>query len=250
QLLTQAQRKNPQNNWVYLDLARLMIAEGDKTQAEQLILQLERRQTRDANYIAALFYVEQKQWDKVFTLLNSQPQQNEAEKALLERARFYRQLTQAERYYKTGNLVAMRNTLRPLINQVADYPNDVGELAEKLVNSGAQDEALQLIENDLAKGTKGSVGNYAGHINVFNALGRYAQASSLINDPALQQQTPAAEKQRLAILTNVAQADSLREKGEIKAAYQTLVTSLKVSPDDPDLLMALSRVYLAQSMPE
>ncbi|WP_163579230.1 hypothetical protein, partial [Klebsiella pneumoniae] len=91
--------------------------------------------------------------------------------------------------------------------------------------------------------------NYAGHINVFNALGRYAQASSLINDPALQQQTPAAEKQRLAILTNVAQADSLREKGEIKAAYQTLVTSLKVSPDDPDLLMALSRVYLAQSMP-
>ena len=39
----------------------------------------------------------------------------------------------------------MRNTLRPLINQVADYPND-GELAEKLVNSGAQDEALQLIE--------------------------------------------------------------------------------------------------------
>ncbi|MFN6885928.1 tetratricopeptide repeat protein, partial [Proteus mirabilis] len=129
--------KNPQNNWVYLDLARLMIAEGDKTQAEQLILQLERRQTRDANYIAALFYVEQKQWDKVFTLLNSQPQQNEAEKALLERARFYCQLTQAERYYKTGNLVAMRNTLRPLINQVADYPNDVGELAEKLVNSGA-----------------------------------------------------------------------------------------------------------------
>ncbi|EMH1771667.1 BCSC C-terminal domain-containing protein [Proteus mirabilis] len=250
QLLTQAQRKNPQNNWVYLDLARLMIAEGDKTQADQLILQLERRQTRDANYIAALFYVEQKQWDKVFSLLNSQPQQNEAEKALLERARFYRQLTQAERYYKTGNLVAMRNTLRPLINQVADYPNDVGELAEKLVNSGAQDEALQLIENDLAKGTKGSVGNYAGHINVFNALGRYAQASSLINDPALQQQTPAAEKQRLAILTNVAQADSLREKGEIKAAYQTLVTSLKVSPDDPDLLMALSRVYLAQSMPE
>ncbi|MFN6885629.1 tetratricopeptide repeat protein, partial [Proteus mirabilis] len=158
--------KNPQNNWVYLDLARLMIAEGDKTQADQLILQLERRQTRDANYIAALFYVEQKQWDKVFSLLNSQPQQNEAEKALLERARFYRQLTQAERYYKTGNLVAMRNTLRPLINQVADYPNDVGELAEKLVNSGAQDEALQLIENDLAKGTKGSVGNYAGHINV------------------------------------------------------------------------------------
>lgn len=36
-----------------------MIAEGDKTQAAQLILQLERRQTRDANYIAALFYVEQ-----------------------------------------------------------------------------------------------------------------------------------------------------------------------------------------------
>ncbi|MCD4630475.1 tetratricopeptide repeat protein, partial [Proteus mirabilis] len=57
QLLTQAQRKNPQNNWVYLDLARLMIAEGDKTQAEQLILQLERRQTRDANYFAGFYVV-------------------------------------------------------------------------------------------------------------------------------------------------------------------------------------------------
>ena len=62
----------------------------------------------------------------------------------------------------------MRNILRPLINQVADYPNDVGELAEKLVNSGLNDEALQLVESDIAKGTKGSVGNYAGHINVHN----------------------------------------------------------------------------------
>ena len=45
---------------------------------------------------------------------------------------------QADHYRQAGNLVAMRNILRPLIN-AADYPNDVGELAEKLVNSGLND---------------------------------------------------------------------------------------------------------------
>ncbi len=70
----------------------------------------------------------------------------------------------------------------------------------------------ELIENDLLKGLKALWGNYAGHINVFNALGRYAQASSLINDPALQQQTPAAEKQRLAIPTKCCASDSFTGK--------------------------------------
>ncbi|QAV23093.1 cellulose biosynthesis protein BcsC [Proteus hauseri] len=250
QLLVQAQRKSPQNNWVYLDLARLMAADGDSAGAKNIISQLENRKNRDTDYVASLFYAEQKQWDKVFNLLNSHNQQTEAEKELLQRARFYRQLTQAEHYRQSGNIVAVRNTLRPLINQVADYPNDVGELAEKLVNSGLNDEALQLIENDIAKGTKGSVGNYAGHINVFNELGHYAQATSLINDPALQQETSIADKKRLEVNTKIAQADNLREKGEIKAAYDTLVGALNTSPNDPDLLMALSRVYLSQSMPD
>ncbi|NBN58733.1 tetratricopeptide repeat protein [Proteus sp. G2639] len=250
QLLTQAQRKNPQNNWVYLDLARLMAADGDSVGAKNIISQLQNRKTRDTDYVASLFYVEQKEWDKVFNLLSSHNQQTEAEKELLQRARFHRQLAQADHYRQAGNLVAVRNTLRPLINQVADYPNDVGELAERLVSSGLNDEALQLVENDIAKGTKGSVGNYAGHINVLNELGRYTQASSLINDPVLQQETPIVEKKRLEVATKVAQADSLREKGEIKAAYDMLVVALKSSPNDPDLLMALSRVYLAQSMPE
>lgn len=250
QLLTQAQRKNPQNNWVYLDLARLMVADGDSVGAKNIISQLQNRKTRDTDYVASLFYVEQKEWDKVFNLLSSHNQQTEAEKELLQRARFHRQLAQADHYRQAGNLVAVRNTLRPLINQVADYPNDVGELAERLVSSGLNDEALQLVENDIAKGTKGSVGNYAGHINVLNELGRYTQASSLINDPVLQQETPIVEKKRLEVATKVAQADSLREKGEIKAAYDMLVVALKSSPNDPDLLMALSRVYLAQSMPE
>lgn len=250
QLLTQAQRKNPQNNWVYLDLARLMAADGDSVGAKNIISQLQNRKIRDTDYVASLFYVEQKEWDKVFNLLSSHNQQTEAEKELLQRARFHRQLAQADHYRQAGNLVAVRNTLRPLINQVADYPNDVGELAERLVSSGLNDEALQLVENDIAKGTKGSVGNYAGHINVLNELGRYTQASSLINDPVLQQETPIVEKKRLEVATKVAQADSLREKGEIKAAYDMLVVALKSSPNDPDLLMALSRVYLAQSMPE
>ncbi|MCT8249329.1 tetratricopeptide repeat protein [Proteus faecis] len=250
QLLLQAQRKNPQNNWVYLDLARLMTADGDSAGAKNIISQLQNRRTKDSDYVASLFYVEQKEWDKVFNLLSGHHQQTEAEKELLQRARFHRQLAQADHYRQSGNLVAMRNILRPLINQVADYPNDVGELAEKLVNSGLNDEALQLVESDIAKGTKGSIGNYAGHINVLNELGRYTQASSLINDPALQQETPIVEKKRLEVATKVAQADSLREKGEIKAAYDLLVVALKTSPNDPDLLMALSRVYLAQSMPE
>lgn len=250
QLLNQAQRKNPQNNWVYLDLARLMVADGDTVGAKNIISQLESRKNKDTDYVASLFYAEQKQWDKVFSLLNSHNQQTEAEKELLQRARFHRQLAQAEHYRQAGNEVAMRNTLRPLINQVADYPNDIGELAEKLVNSGLNDEALKLVENDIAKGTKGSVGNYSGHINVFNELGHYTQATSLINDPALQQETSIAEKKRLEVTTKVAQADNLREKGDIKAAYDTLVVGLKASPNDPDLLMALSRVYLSQSMPD
>ena len=57
------------------------------------------------------------------------------------------------------------------------------------------------------------MGKYAGHINVFNARWDVVhKPSRAINDPALQQQTPAAEEQRLAILTNVAEADSLQEK--------------------------------------
>ena len=62
----------------------------------------------------------------------------------------------------------------------------------------------------------------------------------LANDPALQQETPIVEKKRLEVATKVAQADSLREKGEIKAAYDLLVVALKTSPNDPDLLMSLS----------
>ncbi|OAT29363.1 cellulose biosynthesis protein BcsC [Proteus myxofaciens] len=250
QLLMQAQRKNPKNNWLYLDLARLMLAEGDNLGAKKSIDQLQNYRTKDTDYITSLFYVEQKKWDNVVNLLSHHQNPTAAEKELLQRAKFHRQLAQAQNYSKMGNTVATRNTLRPLINQLTDYPNDVGELAESLVSSGLNEEALQLVESDIAKGIKGSVGNYSGHINVFNQLGHYAQATSLINDPALQQETPLAEKVHLDATTKVAQADSLREKGDIKAAYETIVIGLKSSPNNPDLLMALSRIYLAQSMPE
>lgn len=104
QLLTQAQRKNPQNNWVYLDLARLMAADGDSVGAKNIISQLQNRKIRDTDYVASLFYVEQKEWDKVFNLLSSHNQQTEAEKELLQRARFHRQLAQADHYRQAAIL--------------------------------------------------------------------------------------------------------------------------------------------------
>ncbi|WP_413649066.1 cellulose synthase subunit BcsC-related outer membrane protein [Pantoea sp. B65] len=252
QLLQDGVAKYPDSVWLRYDYARALRAGGEKQRADDLINALlsQSRPQPEAWHAAALYADSDKNWPKVMAVVAQAPAQarNEELLTLEARAKVNRQMDVAENYLNRGNEVAALNSLHILSATPPDDPRDVGRLAELLMKAGDSNSALSQISRNQAQGLHGSVADYATQIQVLNQAGRFAEAESVINAPALLNTSSEQQIRQVQSGYLISRADLLRQQGDIAGAWQIIMPALKATPTDTALLLATARIYQADDM--
>lgn len=250
-LLRQGVARLPDDAWLRLDLARLLVQAGQENEAANVMLPAQRQGAgASALYAAALFASEQGGWQQANALLGliSPASQTAQMRELAQRANYNLQMVTAERYLAQGNMTAAANTLKALAQTSPVSPVDAGKLARMLARSGDLTSAVALVRGNMRQGVQGNAGDYADQIAVLNQAGLNTEAQAFVDSPEMQARSTPAQ---LAGVRNgyvINEADRLREQGNYAAAYDTLIRALQNDPQNTDLMFAMGRLYQSGKM--
>lgn len=250
-VLRQGVARLPDDGWLRVDLARLLVQAGQENEAANVMLPAQRQGAgASALYAAALFASEQGGWQQASALLGriSPASQTTQMRELAQRANYNLQMVTAERYLAQGNMTAAANTLKALAQTSPASPVDAGKLARMLARSGDLTSAVALVRGNMRQGVQGNAGDYADQIAVLNQAGLNAEAQTFVESPEMQARSTPAQ---LAGVRNgyvINEADRLREQGNYAAAYDTLIRALQNDPQNTDLMFAMGRLYQSGKM--
>ncbi|MGN0908462.1 MAG: tetratricopeptide repeat protein, partial [Succinivibrio sp.] len=155
-------------------------------------------------------------------------------------------MADAENYIASGNKAAALNTLQGLERSAAGMvSSDLGHLAYLFMKAGdsakARTYADRAVQGGISSGA--SLSDYADTVTVYNELGLYDRARAITQDQNL---IANSDPSSLATMRNgevIRQADRLRTQGRSADAYDMLYGALQQSPQDPDLMCAMARIY-------
>jgi tetratricopeptide (TPR) repeat protein len=109
-----------------------------------------------------------------------------------------------------------------------------------------------MLRNAIAQSSTPSPALRLAYAGVLLKTGDDVQVNQLLHDLQNQPLAPADQRSydQVLYLYTVRQADLLREKGDLVAAYDTLAPALATRPNDPLAVGALARMYLANNNPK
>lgn len=252
--LRQAITIAPQDPWVRLDLARLLVQQDRDSEAEWLMSPLLGPDASVAQrHAAALLAAEQGRWRQAERLISSIPaeQRDQELTELLQRSRRQDQLASLADMLATGSFAADAR-LQQLYQDPELDAASAGEIALMLSDAGRQQEALNWVRRDLNAGTPDAPADFTPHLLVLARHGQLAEAQGLLDawqaSPALSM----GERRQLDELARgiaVISADRLRQQGRLASAYDVLAPPLRQAPDDEALLLAMGRLYAQGDKP-
>jgi tetratricopeptide (TPR) repeat protein len=256
QSLAEALSLAPENPWIRLEYARLLVVNNDPRQARLMIEPAEHGPVNsEALQAAAIFASEQGRWDDAGRFLKRMPAEVKTTpelKSLQTRIELNERLNAARRAVSSGNTVVARRALRSLYDNAPDDFASRGSVAQTLAELGEPGLALTMVRNDLAQnGSSRPVGEYLSYVAVLGRTGQVAEADALMRTLERRNDLSADDAVELQSLRNgfaVTQADRLREAGDLAGAYDTLMAGLTVNPSDKDLLLAMGRLYNSGKM--
>jgi len=256
QLLSQAAQLTPDDPWIRLDLARLYQAEGKPYQASFVMAPVLGDDAKpEALQAAALLASEQQRWDDADALLQRIPAQSETAKAVTElkaKVAFQRRLATVQQRLASHDPSA-RETLYDWYRNPPSSPDAVGSVAMALVDAGQPGMALDLVRRDLAGADVSATPTaYLNHALVLAKAGRFEETRALLTQLSGSASSPSqrAMVNRTTGGVAITQADQLRQQQRYAEAYDVLQPALQTSPEDPQLLLALGRLYSSRKMPE
>lgn len=239
---------SPDDPWVRLDLARRLLARGDRQGADRLMAPLEAAGAdNDQLSAAATFAGQEKDWNRVTALIQRIPpnQRSAAINDLRARAHAQARVGELRAVFNSGDHWRIESTLDHLYADPPKDPVTLGRVANLLVDHGEDRLALVLVRRDLAGGLGNSPADYVGYVSVLSRTGHQREANRLLHDldsraDTLAQQR-ALDQARLSL--SAARVNQLRQEGKLARAYDVAVTALDRAPRNHDLLMALGRLY-------
>ena len=247
--LESAMRDDPNNPWIRFDLARHYLQTGDRTQARGLVdgLLVSHPDSPDALYASTLLAVQLNEWDRAETTLARIPESRRTP-AMNETARqigLHNEIARASALAKAGRMQDANRVLAQLEPAAGRDPAQVGALAQAYVDAENPARGLSLLRQ-LVSGPSGdrpeTLLPYAG---VLLRTGQDIEAAGILRD--LQRRNlDSSQRQQLTelnVLYTIRQAELLREKGDLVAAYDTLEPVLDARPNDPQALATLARMY-------
>lgn len=249
--LEQALVDDPSNVWVRLSLAKLYMRDNQYTEARGLVdgLLISDPDLPDALYASALLSGDAQDWPKVIETLQAiRPEARTKDMVSLYRQAWVRQqVATANQLSHSQQSSAAITLLQQIEPQVGNDPDLLSAVAAGYADAGDSRRALKLIRSLMAASGKPDTGltlRYAGVLlasrQQVELLGVLRQLEGMPMD-ALQRDN--FESLREGYLLQ--QADTLRESGDLEAAYDRLAPILANQPDHPGALAALARLYTA-----
>lgn len=254
--LEDAVRNDPANPWARSDLADLYLKTDAPNKARQTMDELVQANPGqpEALYAGALFASRQEQWQKAQQLLARIPasQRSVPMRNLADEIDLRLLASQASALAKQGKRSQALSLLQRAEGGVSGSPDLYAALAGAYINIGYTDRAVGLLRNAIAQSSKPSPSLRLAYGGALLKAGEDVQVSQILRET---RSLPlSASEQRsyddLLFQYTVRQADLLREKGDLVAAYDTLAPALAQRPDDAQAVSSLARMYLDNRNPQ
>jgi predicted Zn-dependent protease len=247
-LLRAAMAAAPSDPWVRLDLARALARQGQAAEGQALMAGLTdtARPSADALHAAALFAMENHQPEEAAALAERIPAGSRGADMtrLLADARFEQQVR------RVVADAAISGDARQRLLALAAAPDPTGARGAAIVRAFASLNdpagARQAIAVALAANRNPTPAARIAWAGALLAAGQDADAGRLIAVVDLQGGLTAEQRAALTSLRDgiaVQTSDRLNQEGKTAEAYDQLAPALARSPDDPDLNLALGRLY-------
>ncbi|SDS05775.1 Tfp pilus assembly protein PilF [Pseudomonas asplenii] len=241
---------DPKNPWIRFALARVYLRQGQAQVARDLIDELLKQQPDqpDALYTSTLLSAELGEWTKALRTLSRIPaakrstDMNEMELDI----RLHVQTELAVDVARRGQRQDAWGLLSRCEPLTRGKPERVAVLASAYAEAGNPDQAVSLMRDllDKSESTPDLQLLYAG---VLLKADRDAEASEILRQLQGKPMGETASKryEDLVFLYRVKQADELREKNDLVAAYDMLSPALQQRPNDSLAISSLARMYAA-----
>lgn len=246
---------NPRYPWARVELARLYEAQGRKDEARALIepLTTSNDVPEESLYAAAVYYSGAGDNATASSVLSRIPrdEQTTEQKALTQRTEFKSVLDQASTLNRLGRKEDARRLLASLEREATSQPDLLLPLASEYAEAGDSSSSLRLTQkyrnsrslSDLSPAESIQYGYLLLKNNQtaeLQAMLRRLQSAPLSAD----QSNSLAELTRAIALR---ESEALRNNGDLAGAYDAIAPSLAQTPNDPQLLSALARLYTSNN---
>jgi len=248
-LLKQALLEDPESAWTRMDLARLYQQQDRVREANTLIdgLLVGGNSMPDALYIKALLLSQEQRWYEGLQTLEQVPagSRTAAMSQLQQRLWLRYQAERAgvyARYGRTQEAGALLAQLKPYAKDSAEM---LGVLASGLADIGQEGEALSMMRQAIAQKGGADTSMRMQYASLLFKLQQDAEFEVVVDDLLKRKLTPdqSLDLANMRIGYQLRQADVLRGEGNLARAYEYLRPLMEANPNDPRVLMALSRLY-------
>ena len=255
-LLEDAVRNDPQNPWTRSDLAEIYLKTDAPNKARQTMDELVQANPgkADALYAGALFASRQEQWSKARQLLDRIPasQRTPAMSSLNQELDLRLLASQASTLAKQGRRSQAVNLLQRAETNLPANPDLYAALAAAYIDIGYSDRAVRMLRNAIAQSSKPAPSLRIAYGGALLKAGNDTEVSQILRDVRGVPLSTAEQRSYddLLFQYTVRQADLLREKGDLVAAYDTLAPALAQRPQDAQAVSSLARMYLDNRNPQ
>lgn len=247
--LEQAMAADPSNAWVRLELAQIYNESGFPKEARGLIdgMLLTDPYNVDALYTSAIFASQQQDWAAAQQALSRIPTNlaTPEMKALQRDVTVQVRIKYAAALGKQGRGMEAAAVLDELAPVVANNPGLASTVAAAYADAGDSARALGLIRQQLGRSKTPDPDVMLQYAGLLFRTQQDVEAMGVLRSLEGRQLSPEQQKtlRDLHNTQTIRQAESLREQGDLVAAYDALSPVLAQNPNDPQALAALARMY-------
>lgn len=247
--LEQAMAADPSNAWVRLELAQIYNESGFPKEARGLIdgMLLTDPYNVDALYTSAIFASQQQDWAGAQQALSRIPANlaTPEMKALQRDVTVQVRIQYASALGKQGRGMEAAAVLDELAPVVANNPGLASTVAAAYADAGDSARALGLIRQQLGRSKTPDPDVMLQYAGLLFRTQQDVEAMGVLRSLDGRQLSPEQQKtlRDLHNTQTIRQAESLREQGDLVAAYDALSPVLSQNPNDPQALAALARMY-------
>jgi tetratricopeptide (TPR) repeat protein len=247
--LENALRDDPNNAWARFALARLYVDLGAVDEARSLVDGLLQTQPndRDALYTSALLSMQLGDWRKAQATLARIPRdaRNSDVSRLVAEVDFNLQMQEIERLNRSGRRAEARAFLGRIEPLAQGKPARLASMASAYADADDPQRAMVIMRDLLARSPRNDLSLTLSYAGVLLRAEQDAEVAAILRDLQGRSMTVEQRKQYDDLLFHyrVRQAEQLRLRGELAAAYDTLAPALAQRPQDPLAVSALARMY-------
>ncbi len=247
--LEAALRDDPNNAWARFALARLYVDLGAVDEARSLMdgLIKARPNDRDALYTSALLSIQLDEWSRAQATLAQIPREarNADINRLVAEVDFNLQLQKINELSRHGRKAEARAFLGRIEPLAEGKPARLSALASAYADANDPQRAIAIMRDLLARSPRTDLSLTLSYGRVLLEAEQDVEVAGILGDLQGRRMTAEQRKQYddLAFYYRVRQAEQLRQRGELAAAYDTLAPALAQRPQDRLAVSALARMY-------